>query len=222
MIDWNTGHRTGTNFVLERVTDPEIEPFTLTEMKRHLRCYVNVTDQDDDITQLIVAAREWAEDYTGRALIDQEWRLSFGDQVAIDPVTQQWCGSFVQTDNSVYLRRSPVLGISSFVSVDSEGAETAVDPDTYELREADSKWPRVFGLNGASWRYGQYRITFRAGYADRLGSPQEDTDVVPARYKQAIKLWAEAHFDRDKDLMPLLIQQAENMMRLERVNLQIA
>ena len=46
------------------------------EMKRHLRCFMSVTDEDADITNLIAAAREWAEDYTGRALVDQTWRLS--------------------------------------------------------------------------------------------------------------------------------------------------
>ena len=55
---------TQMNFTLERVTQPDIEPVTLDEMKRHLRCFMSVTDEDDDITALIVAAREWIEDYT--------------------------------------------------------------------------------------------------------------------------------------------------------------
>ena len=59
------------NFVLERLTQPEMEVVTLAEMKRHLRLFSSVTDEDADITALIVAAREWVEDYTGRVLVDQ-------------------------------------------------------------------------------------------------------------------------------------------------------
>ena len=68
-------------YALERVSGPDIEPITLAEAKRHLGEFDDVTTRDDDVSGLIQAAREWVEDYTARALIDQTWRLTFGDGV---------------------------------------------------------------------------------------------------------------------------------------------
>lgn len=215
-------------FVLERVTQPEIEPITLAEMKLHLRCFASVTDLDAEITDLIVGAREWVEDYTGRALIDQTWRLTLSNSVRalanVDSDTVRGCYSGVviaRADGGILLRKSPVLEITSFASVDAAGVETVIDPTTYELREADSKWPRLLGVNGATWT-GTLRLIFRAGFADRTGSPQEGASVVPVRFKQAMKLWAEANYDRDKDMMPLLLDVAERLIKPERAELQLA
>jgi hypothetical protein len=107
----------------------------------------------------------------------------------------------------------------SIASVDSLGVETALDVADYEVMEPDSKWPRLTGLSGAT---GTLRIVYRAGFADRLGSPMEDASVVPVRFKQAIKLHVEAHYDRDKDMMQKLLDAAENLIRPERAELQIA
>jgi hypothetical protein len=63
-------------FTLERVTPPDGEPVDLASMKRHLRTFTSATDEDADITAHITAAREWVEDYTGRALLDQTWKLT--------------------------------------------------------------------------------------------------------------------------------------------------
>ena len=50
-------------------TAPSVEPVLLADMKLHLR--VDCTDDDDLITALIVAARQWCEDYEHRAYITQ-------------------------------------------------------------------------------------------------------------------------------------------------------
>lgn len=211
-------------WALELVSGPEIEPVTLAEAKRHLREYDDVTTNDADITGLIQGAREWVEQYTARALIDQTWRLTFGDSVAVDRVTVPTCVSYSSETRGteIYLRRSPVIAITSFVSVDADGEETAIDAANYELREADGRWPRVVALNGASWALGVHRITFRAGYANRDLSPQEGAEVVPQRFKQAMKLWIEANYDRDERMMRVLLETAEGLIKSERVDLGIA
>lgn len=221
-------------FVLERVIEPESEPVTLAEMKRHLREFDSVTANDDDITNLIVAAREWVEDYTGRALMDQSWRLTVqnhaasisGDDVGgySYPARLGYYSSVFRwtPTGEILLRKSPALAITSFVTVDNAGAETAVDAATYELREADSKWPRVFPLNGAAWGTNVFRIVFRAGYADTTGSPQQTAAEVPERYKIAMKLWVEAMYDRDPAMMDKLLDAAKAMIKMERVDLGFA
>jgi uncharacterized phiE125 gp8 family phage protein len=183
-------------FILERSIAPEIEPVTLAEARRHLRVDADNTTEDDDITPLIAVAREMVESYTGRVLIDQTWRLTiddlrgnlFGDSVGgytnLQGPFQWWRGRV----GEIMLRKSPALALSSFVSVGADGAETTIDADTYQLREAGSRWPRIVALSGATWGLGAFRITFRAGFADRTGSPQQGADFVPARYRQAMKL----------------------------------
>lgn len=211
-------------FVLERVTEPEIEPVTLAEAKRHLGEFEDVTTRDDDVTALITAAREWVEDYTGRALIDQQWRLTFGDAATVDAVTTPTVPNMATEalGTEIYLRKSPALSIVSFVSVAADGTTTAVDADDYELREADGKWPRIVALNGAAWTSGVYRLVFRAGYADRDVSPAEGAEVVPERFKMAMKLWIEAMYDRDERMMSVLLDTAKGLIRSERVDIGLA
>lgn len=211
-------------YVLERVTNPETEPVTLAQFKAHLGEYADITTRDDEATQVIQAAREWAEDYTGRALIDQRWRITFGDLAAVDPVRIPTCACARSEERGehIYLRKSPAIALVSFVSVASDGAETAVSADSYELQDADSKWPRVVAKNGATWATGLYRLVYRAGYADRDVSPAEGAEVVPARFLQAIKLHAEALYDRDEKMMQVLLDTAKGLLRAERVELGFA
>lgn len=216
------------NFLLERVTGPEIEPITLAEMKLHLRTFATDTSEDAMISGLIQGAREWVEDYTGRVLVDQTWRLTVGDvayafrNVDSDTVRGVYTGAWMpSSDGGVFLRKSPVIAITSFKSVDPAGVETTIAASSYELREAKSKWPRLFGLTGATWS-GPLRITYRAGFADQTGSPQDSVSVIPVRFIQAMKFWAEAMYDRDEKLMPLLLDVAERLVRPERSELQIA
>lgn len=53
------------------VTAPAVEPITLAEAKRHLK--VEVDDDNDLIRGLSIAAREYAETFTGRKFITQTW-----------------------------------------------------------------------------------------------------------------------------------------------------
>lgn len=57
-----------------RVTDAASEPVTLAEAKAH--CRIDIADDDAIVSALIVAARQMAEQETGRALITQVFRLT--------------------------------------------------------------------------------------------------------------------------------------------------
>lgn len=220
-------------FVLERVSEPEIEPVTLAEMKLHLRCFDSITSEDEMIESLITAGREWVEDYTGRALIDQTWRLIIGennnpffcnDIVSGNQLSGRCGKNFnIKTVGEIFLRKSPAIQILSFVTVDASGEETEVDPANYMLMQEKSKWPKLIGLNGTRfYQNSLIKITFRAGYADRTGSPLEGAEVVPARFKSAIKLWVEANYDRDSEMMKKLLEVAESIIKSERSDLQIS
>ena len=72
-------------FVLARTLNPVLEPVTLAEAKLHLRSYTSDIAEDDLINGLLVAAREWVEDYTGRALVEQRWSLSLDRRIGNAP-----------------------------------------------------------------------------------------------------------------------------------------
>lgn len=212
------------NFTLERIAQPEIEPVTLAEIIQHVREFSSISvESQTELTKLIVGGREWAEDYSGRALIDQTWRLTLSD-VASDSLSRtgyyQGTWNWIRR-NEILLRKSPVLSILSVASVGPTGAETVANSSTYEVREAKSKWPRIFALNSA-WTSADLRITFRAGFADRDGSPQQGAEMVPEVFKQAIKLWVEAHYDRDKDMMKKLLDAAAAVLKPERAEMSLA
>lgn len=212
------------NFLLERVTQPEFEPITLDEIKLHLRISGSTAD-DARLSGLIVAAREWVEDETGRALVDQIWRLSLFDyapfaNVDSDTVTGIYTGTTMPTQDGILLRKSPVLGIVSVNSVDAGGAETELDAADYFIREPDSKWPRIAGVNGFPGN--NMKVEYRAGFADTTGSPQDTAAAVPERFKQAMKLWIEANYDRDEKMMMQLLDVAKLLVQPERADIQMA
>ncbi len=222
-------------FLLERVTQPSVEPVTLAEAKKHLRTYASDTTEDELITRLIKTSRQWAEWFTGRALVEQTWKLNLDRRIGLAPARISvpapspengygWSsGDFNESNAGWLLRKSPVIAITSFVSVDSEGTETEVDSTSYVLESENTKWPRIVPVSGL-WSGDAFRIIFRAGFAAGLGSPDPTPDVsyVPDIYKQAILLHAEAFYDRDEKMMPALIQAAENLLKQERCELGIA
>jgi hypothetical protein len=213
-------------FLLERMVDPLIEPVTISEMIEQVHEFSSLsTAAEARLTGLITVAREWAERYTGRALVDQKWRLNIGDANAIfrnvdsDTVTGYYRGPYeAMRDGRILLRRSPVLAITRIATVDSEGDETVVDSATYELREADSKWPSVLALTGSL--AGPLRIEFRAGYIDTSASPFVGT--VPEVFLQAVRLYGQALYNLDEKQMPLLMKAAEYLLDGESANLGMA
>lgn len=212
-------------FTLERVTEPEIEPITAAEFVRNIGEFsANATARADDISMAITSAREWLEKETSRALIDQTWRQTLTDGIngydRVQGSADAVSGYIPASRTEIQLMRSPVIAITSFVSVDAAGDETEIDPDSYELREADSKWPMLVALNGGSWTAGTYRIEFRAGYANRDVSPQDGTSVIPARFRQAVLLYAESLYDRER--MDALQSAAERLIAPENCNTGLA
>ena len=191
------------NFLLERVLDPTSEPVTVAEAKTHMR--VEISDDDTYIETLITVAREWVEDYTGRALYDQIWRLTLTDGFA-NPETDEntttpiYTGAFTEGAKGVLLRKSPVLALVGIISVDSAGTETVLDTADYQLLEADSKWPRLKANTGSTFGGGTLKVTYRAGFADRTGSPTEGAERVPGLFKHAIKMLV-AHYYENRELV---------------------
>jgi uncharacterized phiE125 gp8 family phage protein len=158
--------------------EPSVEPVTLAEAKTHLG--VTVSDDDDMIEELIVAAREFAEGYTGRKLIEQTIQFTLPEFPA---------------GGVIYIPASPVISVESVGYVDSDGDDQTLSADTYEVRALELP-PKISLLGGESWpstdsdTMEAVTITAKVGYGSSAGD-------VPKRIKTAMKLLLTKLYDME-------------------------
>lgn len=142
------------------VTAPTEEPVTLAEAKEALR-----VDSDDDATrieELVAIAREYVENFTGRALISQTWKLTLSE----------WPDCRVIT-----LDRSPFASVESIKYYPASGAEQAtLSEATY--RAPTGRTPGIIELKASEvWpdvddRLDAIEINFTAGAASAALVPK--------------------------------------------------
>ena len=150
-----------------RVTDePDVEPVTLDDMKLHLR--VECTADDTLITALIVAARQWCEDYEHRAYI-----------------TQTITAKLDCLPRRMILPKPRLQEVSSVKYIDTGGDEQTLSSDLYDVdtyrepgqivRGYNDTYPDTLDVVNA------VEVIYVAGYGDA------STDV-PSKAIAAIKL----------------------------------
>ena len=106
------------NRLLSRTSEPASEPVSLSEAKLYLR--VDDSNEDALITDCIVASRLMAEQWLGRSLITQSWKLAFDLAIA----------------DSVWLPMGPVTSILSIVIFNQDGSSSTLAANTYWLNAA--------------------------------------------------------------------------------------
>jgi uncharacterized phiE125 gp8 family phage protein len=138
------------------------EPVTLDQAKAHLRI-IDDTDEDALITALIVAAREWVENFTGHILVEREVTDTFS------------CfGWYLE------LTRRPVSGTPVVSYLDTDGAEQEVAT----VITSGAKYPfRIYPASGSSWPSFETNTTITVTYT--AGYPEGD---VPQSLVQAMFL----------------------------------
>ena len=149
---------------------PAVEPVTLTEAKA--QCRVIDTSEDTLITNLIVAARQYAENYLNFAVIDQQITAKFAD--------------FPDSRGSIDLPMTQLLSVTSVSYVDSTGATQTVSSadylaDTFSnpgviYLAAGKNWPTSVADQGAV-----LTVVYQAGLATNAAG-------VPQAIKQAMLL----------------------------------
>lgn len=151
------------------VTKPADEPLGLTEVKDFLR----LDDQIDDgfIRGFIIAARNFAENYTGKALITRTLKFSIDGISEID--TGLWEGMktgpyMTYYQDYIELPVAPAIAVSSIVYYDDADTQstwsssayyvdTVRDPARVVLRDGQSFPTNLRKANGME-------ITYTAGY----------------------------------------------------------
>ena len=88
---------------------PPLEPVTLEQIKAHLN--IEDEDQDEMLTGMIVAAREWVENYTGLILTRSE----------VTEVASSFCRLL-----SINAWPLPAAPTASIKYIDSDGGEQAI------------------------------------------------------------------------------------------------
>lgn len=167
-------------------TQPAVEPVTLNEARAHLR--VDVNDEDAIITSLIVAAREYCENYQSRSYITQTITVKLDAFGAA---------------NVIELPRPPLQSVSSIKYIDVNGIEQTLGTGIYDV-DTVSEPGRVILSHGQSWPtdvrgdINGIEVVCVCGYGD--------ASSVPQRIKEAIKLIV-GHFYENRELTsPVTIQ----------------
>lgn len=166
---------------LVRVTDAATEPVTLAEAQ----AFLNVdSDADSDLIEsLITTARQRVEDFTGRALISQTWKLVQSDW----PCSKAYNYARANTwaERTIELHRSPLISVQSVKYYPASGAAQATlsaatytaltgpTPGLIVLASTES-WPDLYDRPDA------VEVNFTAGYAD--------ADSIPKPLRHAVLL----------------------------------
>ncbi len=158
---------------LHPYTPPAVEPITLAEAKLHLR--VDLDDDDDLITSLIVAARQVCEGRLRRALVTQVWDLTL-------------CG-FPEC-GPIRVPLPPLVSVGSVKYRDGAGVQQTLSGSVYVVAAGT---PGAIHLaDGQSWPTTQEHpeavtVRFTAGYGAAAAVP----DCIKAAMKLLIGHWYE-------------------------------
>lgn len=158
---------------------PSVEPITATEAKLHLK--VDVSTDDDLITSLIVAARQYVEAFTNRRLVTQTWTYKLDG---------------FPCEDVLWLPTPPVSSVTGVQYVDANG-----DTQTFSTSDYATDLPsgpnagkgRIYLAYGSSWPTTQdipnaVTVTFVCGYAAAGATDSVKRAAVPDGIKAAMKL----------------------------------
>ena len=166
---------------------------SLAEMSQQLKR--EDTDEDDDYIQSCLdAATDWAQQFTGLALIEQTWDM--------------FANSF-PSSGPLYLGRGLLISVDESFADGAAFSDYSVDfaASAIYLASTSSTWPSVTGSSNG------IRIRFRVGYVDVTGSPTVGFEIPPL-IKSAIKIYA-AHLYGEREAIPT--PQMQEMIRPYRI-----
>lgn len=194
---------------LKIITPPAELPVTMAVAKEHFR--VDVSDDDTTIELYLNAAVDGAEQWLGRALIDQTWELTLDEFPT----------------NELRIPKPPLIEVVSVIYDDGDGNAQTLNAANYTVDTANEPgwivpistgWPTTFdGINAV-------RIQFRAGYLDQSVSPAVHN--VPKAISEAVLLAAIDFYDnRQRTIIGQTVMVSdwyERLLRPYRVEIGMA
>jgi len=166
---------------------PAEEPISLVEAKAVLR--VSSTAEDAIITQIIIAARNFCERYTGKVFVTQTWE-GWLDRAPVQPargwhegIEERPISSAYETKRFIEIDKGPVQSVSSIKSLNDEGTEAAFEASNYIVDNLRTP-ARVALARSSAWPtdlrpINAIKITFVAGFGAAAAVPQ---DIKQAMY----------------------------------------
>lgn len=179
--------------MIKVITPPTEEPITLAEAKANLR--VVFDDEDADITRMIRAARQMAEERLNRALMPQV--LAFG--------ADGFCGA-------LRVPRPPMRQIDSITYIDSDGTPQAL---VDYLVDGFADPPLISAAPGSSWpstraQSGAVVVQYEAGYEDAASVPEPIRQwmflAIGAFYEHRTAIATEQTYALPEDFAKWLLQ----------------
>jgi uncharacterized phiE125 gp8 family phage protein len=158
------------------VTPPTLDPISLSEAKAHLN--VSISEDDGLIAGSIIAARQYVELITRRALMRQTWLATWDGW----PVA---CVNGVRRHRFV-LPRPPLVSVTSVGYIDLNGDDQTLTTDQFKSLKLDTGEWAIDPKYGITWpsvraESASVSVTFVAGYGSSPGD-------VPEPLRQAMRL----------------------------------
>lgn len=154
---------------LKRTAAPTANLITPEEARKHLSLPPDGGGHDDHVTRLIAAAVESVEQYCGRALLTQTWRLS------IDSFPACWPSG--PGGGEIVVPRPPLVSVTDIKYDDADGVEQTLDASKYKVT-TDAQPGRIAPAYGETWpatrsQREAVRVTYVAGYGASAASVPE-------------------------------------------------
>jgi uncharacterized phiE125 gp8 family phage protein len=186
------------------ITAPD-ELITVAEAAEFMRAEFSASEEDL-VESLIIAARQWCEEYLGRA-------------IGVQTIELRMAG--FPDDAEPIVLRSPIIEVNSVKYLDTNGDEQTMDEDDYLVSDADpaeivpvSAWPVAFGSSDS------VRVEYDAGYSAFV-SPMTYQEL-PRTIRTAILMMVadmytnrEAHVEKPLSANPTV----ERLLSQYRLNL---
>ena len=184
------------------VTETNVLPVTLNEIKQTLRIDPDNFDQDAELIMMLKTSIKTLEEYTGRSFITKTFDFAL-DRIPYaqdDKLIEGFStGAFMEkTQNHIFIPKSPVVSIGSFKYFNDSDTETTYASSNYYLDNfshpakivlrRSQTLPDVASLRVAN----AFIIRFDAGY----GAAAKD---VPEAIKRAIALYT-SHLYENREL----------------------
>lgn len=154
----------------KRQTEPAVEPLAIEDARQHLRVWD--TAEDVYIDSLIVAAREWCENYLRRSLVTSTWKQTLN---RFPP-----CGV-------IEIARPNLISVESVQYVDGDGATQTLPSSQYavDTHATPGRVMRGYGVTWPTIRTSGTPNPVTINYTSGYGS---SADNVPQSVKHAMLL----------------------------------